>query len=219
MQNIESNSSCHTSCTETYFCHLFQVNDKYKHVCSDTEIKLHVLNKQGNSVLAACMCVHAWRCRGFGGHSIIFFPALFETLALVRRIWKQFLWDVLLAVCWKPISSFKHTKQMRFSFSYKGRCRTWRVTPLRSRCYRATFKANANGHHSDTPWTQSGSLPRTLRPRTQRKKKKKNTAQTSWDTLLRQEQLRAMEIHELAHSHRKWISVSCWLSGRQIVCL
>lgn len=115
-----------------------------------------------------CACLEVQR---FWGTQHYFFPALFETLALVRRIWKQFLWDVLLAVCWKPISSFKHTKQIRFSFSFKGRCRTWRVTPLRSRCYRATFKANANGHHSDTPWTQSGSLPRTLRPRTQRKKK------------------------------------------------
>lgn len=30
---------------------------------------------------------------------------------------------------------------------------------------------------------------------------------------------REIEIQELTHSHRKWISESCWLSDRQIVCL
>lgn len=113
----------------------------------------------------------------------------------------------------------KCTKQMSCFFLFKHRCSTFRAALLRRRCYRATRKVNANGYHTDTLWTQHGSLPRTPKPQLENHWGYTHTAQAYRDTTLKQRKLRANEIHKLTPSHRKWISESCWLSDRQIVCL
>lgn len=113
----------------------------------------------------------------------------------------------------------KYTKQMGFSFLFKGRSRILRANPLGRTCQRATFKVNANGYHSDTPMDPAWESAKDLKTNTTAWKPHKNTAQTYRDSLRKHERLREMEIHRLTHSQRKWISASNWLSDRQIVCL
>ena len=76
---------------------------------------------------------------------------------------------------------FRNTKQMRFSFLFKDIYETLRVTLLRRRHFRVTFKMNANGYHSDTPWTRYGSLQRTLRLRAAAREEISTHKKTSTD--------------------------------------
>lgn len=69
--------------------------------------------------------------------------------------------------CCKLFPNVKCTQQIQFSFLFKGWYRTLRTITLRRRCYRSTFKVKANSNHTEDPWTQYGSLPRSTRLRPQ----------------------------------------------------